>query len=167
LFEARRALAACALLALAACGGRSDAKGTAGNRIGAIGERVLPAKVLGLDVRAENVADAVTHSRFSYVDALSLFGLRSGSLLQATLQVSRFNSDARPSSATFRSTIVEQYSGSTPKEVVLASVPVFLSTGTQQKVAMWFRGRYFYVLSVRDDFAHPRTLLRELMRAEP
>ena len=44
---------------------------------------------------------------------------------------------------------------------------VFMTTGDQQSVAVWFEGRSLYLLTVRADFLQPRALLREVIRRLP
>jgi hypothetical protein len=43
---------------------------------------------------------------------------------------------------------------------------VYLTTGNDQNIFMWFADRGFFVLSVRDDYEFPRTLLRRLVEME-
>ena len=42
-----------------------------------------------------------------------------------------------------------------------------ITTGTKQSIAMWFKGRYLFVLSTRADYDEPRTLLRKALEITP
>ena len=42
-----------------------------------------------------------------------------------------------------------------------------LTTGTKQQISIWFRDRYMFVLSVRDDYLQPRALLRAALEIKP
>jgi hypothetical protein len=101
------------------------------------------------------------------VDSVGLYSFREGDLLQATLQVSRFNSKADVRSAKFRQTLLSQIGGSLPKRVTMGEDTVYLTSGTKQIIAVWFRGRNLLVLAVREDYAQPRALLRAALELQP
>jgi hypothetical protein len=63
--------------------------------------------------------------------------------------------------------VVNQIGSSTPRRALLGSTSVYLTTGTQQRIAVWFKGRYFFILAIREDYRHPRTLLREAVEIKP
>lgn len=164
----RLALIAGALaVVLAACGGGGGPKGVAGKRIQSLPAEVVPSQVLGLQVNKEDIDKALAQARRTYLDATSVYSFRDADLLQATLQVSRFTDDARFRSAEFRGTLVNQIGGSTPAPVRLSGREVFLTSGNRQRIAVWFRDRYMFVLATRDEFAEPKTLLRQAMEIQP
>jgi hypothetical protein len=152
---------------LSACGGSGGPEGVTGKSITALPKRIVPSQVLGLTVDQEDVSKALAQVRRTYVDATSVFSFRDEELLQATLQVSRFSHDARFRSAEFRRTLVNQIGGSNPTPVRVGSRDVFLTTGNRQRIAVWFRDRYMFVLATREDFERPRTLLRSALRITP
>ncbi len=179
--RSRRLLGAVALAAtlagpLGACG-RSDAspEPTAGKKVKALEPASLPQELLGLEVRREDVAGTVAKVDATYLAGLGLWSLRKvpepgsagGDLVQATLQVSRFNAAARPESAEFRQTVVNQVGSSKPKAFRLGRRTVYLTTGTKQAIAVWFRGDHMFILATRADFDRPRTLLRAALEVEP
>ena len=71
----------------------------------------------------------------AFIDALSLYSLRKNDLVQATLQVSRFNDGADVDADKFRQTVVNQIGGTAPRTVRLGSETVYLTTGTKQTIA--------------------------------
>ena len=51
--------------------------------------------------------------------------------------------------------------------VRLGASTVYLTTGTKQSIAVWFKGRYLFVLATRADYDEPRTLLRKALEIQP
>jgi len=160
--------AAALLVPLMACGnGRAVAAGTPGKSITTLAPGLLPSEMLGLAVAHENVSDAVSKFPPTYTDAVSVWSFRSDDLLQATLQVSRFKDPAKLRSRKLRDTLVGQVGGSRAQPIHVGSRTVFLTTGTKQRLSVWFNGRYVFVLAVRDDFRAQRDLLRAAVGIEP
>jgi hypothetical protein len=165
------ALGAGALLAatlLGACGDgpSASAEATAAKDIKQLPAELLPSEILGLDVQREDMAQALQGARLSYVDEVGLYSLRRDDLLQATIQVSRFNDNADADSPKFRRTLLSQVGGSVPKQVIVGDDTVYLTTGTKQTIAVFFRGRTMVVLAIREDYDQPRTLTREALGLE-
>ena len=168
------AVAAVVLLA-SACGpsDASEAKGTAGEAVESLELASLPAEIMGLAVQKEDVAGTVAKVDSTFIEGLGLYSLRTassgvgGDLVQATLQVSRFNDDADLSSPEFRQTVVNQIGSVRPREFRLGTRTVYLTTGTKQSIAVWFAGRYLFVLASRSDYEEPRTLLRRALELKP
>jgi hypothetical protein len=151
-----------------ACGDDGDGvQGVSGDRIETLPGDLLRSPVLGLEVSTEDISDALTDARRSYVDGSAMYAFRTENLLQATLQVNRFSDEARPESAGFRSTVVAQIGGSRAQQVRVGDADVFLTRGSRQRIAIWFKGDYFFILSTREDFDRPRTLLREVLEVQP
>lgn len=122
---------------------------------------VLPAELLGLRVETESVG--VDRLEQTYFDSLGLYSFRtSEDLLRATLQVGRFNDQARPEDARFRRGIIGNLGSSVPEELRVGETIVHLSTGNEQSIYAWFDEQALYVLSIRDDYLFPRTMLRRL-----
>jgi hypothetical protein len=153
--------------ALAGCG-RSDAAvdPVAGKKVKVLELSSLPTEILGLAVQKEDVAGSVAKVNSTFIDALGLWSLRTasseqgGDLVQATLQVSRFSDGARYDKADFRQSVVNQIGSARPRTFRLGSRTVYLTTGTKQSIAVWFKGAYLFVLASRSDYDEPRTLLR-------
>jgi len=153
---------------LTACGSPDiSGKGTVGKDIVPIAADLLPPELLGLSVQAEDISGTIASEQQTYVDATTLYSLRSEDLLQATLQVSRFNSDADGDSAKFRNSLLNQIGGSRPRSVRLGKDNVFLTSGTKQQLATWFRGEYFLILATREDYPMPKSLLRRALEIQP
>jgi hypothetical protein len=162
----RRYVVAAALTALAV-----GACGSGGPKAVGLKEITLPSlkgRLLDLDVKSEtgNVKTLKGVKR-PYVDGLGIFSLRQETLLEATLQVSQFSKKAATGSARFRSSVISQIGSTEPHEFRMGSDRVFITTGRRQSIAMWFRGRYFFVLSTRDEYLQSRQLLRTALAIAP
>ena len=154
---------------LSACG-RSDAfpsAATPGKAVQALDLAGLPSDLLGLAVKKEDVAEPVSKVPATFIDGLALYSLRHNELVQATLQVTRFNHSADVGSEKFRLSVVNQIGSSTPRPFRLGGRTVYLTTGTKQSIAVWFSGRYMLLLASRADYDEPRTLLRKALELQP
>ena len=148
-----------------ACGSDdgASAEGVSGKDIKPLDEELLPGEILGLAVTREDVRDALTDAGSSYVEAAALFGFRRGDLLQATLQASRLAENARPESPEFRTAVVNQIGGVKAQQVRVGRHDVYLTRGSRQRIAVWFTDNELFILSTREDFDQPRTLLRRVL----
>ena len=156
-----------ATMALSGCGDDgAAAEGTRAKDIEQLPADLVPAELLGLQTKQEDIGDALATTKRAYIDSVGLYSFRREDLLQATLQVSRFNDDAEFESPGFRRSVVSQIGGSVPKRVRIGKETVYLTTGTKQTLAMWYRGRNLLILAVREDYEQPRTLLREALRIQ-
>jgi hypothetical protein len=127
----------------------------------------VPAELLGLEVQREDMASSLRRARPSYADSTSLYSLRNGDLLVATLQLSRMADAADAASPAFRRAVVNQIGSTAPKAMRMGDTTVWLTAGTRQRIAVWFNGRYMFVLASRDDFDQPRVLLRTALQITP
>ena len=165
--------AATLLVPLGACSDDDDGaafadQSLAGEDIEQVEGDLLPSEFLGLKVAKEDVSGALATSKRSYVDATTLYSLRTeDDLLQATLQVSRFTPKSEYESRPFRNSLLNQIGGSRPRSVRVGDDTVYLTTGTKQQLAVWFRGRYMLILATREDYPTPRTLIREALAVKP
>jgi hypothetical protein len=151
------------------CGGQKDDRGlggVAGKAITPVAMAVPPA-VLGLKVAKEDMTEPVKEVDSTYVEALSMYSFRRDELLQATLQVSRITDKGETDTDRFRRAVVNQLGDSTPQQVRLGDTTVYLTSGTDQRLAVWFQGQYFFVLASRNDFEQPRSLLRSVLELRP
>lgn len=168
----RRLLASVALAAAvgstAACADPDDAllQATPADRIEQLPADLVPASVLGLDVRQEDMTATIGKAQRSFIDGVGMWSMRRDDLVQATLQVTRFNPNARPEDPGFRQSVVQQIGGSVAQEVRVGEETVFLTTANRQTLGVWFEDDYFFVLAVRQEFDRPRTLLREAIGLE-
>jgi hypothetical protein len=126
-------------LAAGACGGPAERFGTSGDEVATIdGDR-------------------------TYVRALSVYSFRRDDLLQATLQVGELGDDADYTNQRFRLGLVSQVGRTQPREVRVADQPVWMTTGTNQQLTIWFKGRRFFVLAQRAGYEQPRRLQRTIL----
>ena len=159
------ATAACALLLfLPACGNSSEA---VPRRQPSKAVATLPSQILGLRVVEENVTSEIKGINETYLDSLGLFSFREADdLLRATLQIGRFNEVAEPQRRRFRDAIIAQLGSTVPLRLRVGDDDVWLTSGTEQSIFSWFDDEGFYVLSVRSDYAFPRSLLRKLLEID-
>ena len=124
----------------------------------------IPSQLLGLTVGAEDISAQIDEAEQPYVDSVGLFAFRQGKdLLQGTLQIARFTPGARPDSNAFRGSIISRIGGTAPRELRVGNRDIFLTTGRNQVVFIWFDQNGFFVLTVRRDYPFPRTLLRKIL----
>jgi hypothetical protein len=156
------------MVAGAACGGNANAVGGRdGSGVRAIPDDLVPGELMGLTVTAEDMSETIAGTERTYLDGVGLFALREKDLVKATLQVSRFNDDADYDNNGFRRALVNQIGGTNPRLVRLGDDSIFLTTGTKQRIFVWFEDAYMFVLAVRDDFDRPRGLLRASLAVKP
>lgn len=147
---------------LAACGDRPSASEVGVRRIRPLSSVAIPQELAGLRVEREDVSAALAKFRTGYVKEAALYSARTPQdVVQATLQVGLLQPGERYSSSAFRRTFVNQVGGTTPKATRMGEITVWRTTGTKQVVAIWFRGRHLFLLSVREEFDRPRTMIRE------
>jgi hypothetical protein len=150
------------VLTASACGGKKQ-DSESSRKITAF-QLNLPPDVVGLKVKAEDITSALKSVKPSYVKEAALYSLRNQEdLVQATLQVSRFKDDPRFSTSDFRRTIITQIGSSPPRETRMGRHVVWRTSGSKAALAIWFGKNSMYLLSIRDDFAQPRTLIRTLI----
>jgi len=126
---------------------------------------IMPTEILGLSVVPEKVAAQLAEiPQKTYVDGVVVYGLRSGTLLEATLQVSHLVKGTPAESNRFQQTfLAAMNTGSVAVPVSLGGQTVYLSSGTNQTLGSWFRGPMYFVLAIRSDYPLPRTLIRDLV----
>jgi len=148
-----------------ACG-KSATPAAQAESISKISDGVVPSEIEGLAVASEDTA-IVNHQKRPFVDAVGLYSLRKGDLLQATLQISRFTKESNADTRKFRDSVVAQIGATTPRTFVMSGRTVYLTTGRRQSVAVWWRGHYLFILSTREEYETPRTLLRSALEIKP
>ncbi|MHB8665714.1 MAG: hypothetical protein ACYDH6_23785 [Acidimicrobiales bacterium] len=165
----RAALAAVLVAVLVACGGGRglDLRGTSGSKIAHAADVVVPDTVLGLAVKPEDVTKTVALIQRAYIDSLVLYGLRQDNLLEATLQISRFNPGTRYRTPKFRQAIADQLGSQVPITATVGGQTVYVTAGNRQRLSVWFKGSYLFVLATRQDYPMARSLLRQLLAINP
>ncbi len=147
----------------AACSTPSP-KGTQASKVKQLPKDFIKGSYLGLDVARENISGSLaTQSGNAYVSQVGLFSLRDGDLLEATLQVSKLSSAARPKDPKFQEQVANQIGGTKVQAFVMGDHNVYRTSQRKQSITSWFEGDYFLILAVRDTYPTPRALLRELL----
>ena len=132
-----------------------------GGQVRPISGSVLPATLLGLRVSQEDVSQSIERVSRTYLRELSLYSLRRDKLLEATLEVGAFDHGAMVS---IDDMVVASVSGgSLPHRARLGATQVWFVRAIQQRLALWFTRDRFYVMSIRDDFRLPITLVRRTL----
>jgi hypothetical protein len=152
---------------LAGCGGGDSGAESGAGTVEALESDFLPQQVLGLSVGHEDLPSGIESVRASYLEAVSLFSLRSEDQLQATLQVGRFRDGVDFDDPGFRTGLLTQIGSTRPQGMRLGERTVYMTTGLEQRLAIWFSGDHMLILGTREEFDRPRTLLREMLELEP
>lgn len=160
------ALCFAAAVALSACGTPS-AGGLSGHAIKPVPANAIPPTLADLETHQEDVASTVGQAQNSYADRLSLYSLRKNNLVYATLEVSRLTGKFDYSSNKQRTLLADKIGGAKSEAYHVGPTTVYLTTGVRQSIDVWFRGRWLFVLSVRQDYDKPRTLVRDALQVNP
>lgn len=158
-----------AFLAVAGACGReqkTDA-GQPGEAVTQLEAPFIPTEVLGLRVTPEDSKPYLDAIKRSYMEQFGLYAFRNGELLQATLQVTKFTTDAKHADPAFQAQLVGQIGSSKAQVFRMDDTEIHLTTGTKQQIGIWFRDRYMFVMSIRDEYVQPRTLLRQALGFKP
>ncbi len=147
--------------ALVGCGTEEEPTAAPGE-VESAGIRI-PQQVLGLTTQVEDVNDKLAGARRPYIDSIGLFSFREKELVRATFQVSRFNRLANPKSQSFRDSVISLLGTTQPQRVEVGDHTIYVTTGNEQNIFVWFEGRGFFVLTTHRDYEFPRTLLRRLL----
>ncbi len=124
----------------------------------------LPPDILGLRVTQEDVAEELASKVGTfYVDGLALFSLREEEKARATLQISVFKESADYKASRFQQSVISLSGASAPEKLKVGDATVYSTTGNQQTVYIWFRGKTFYVLTIHVEYEQPKTLVRTVV----
>lgn len=156
------------LVAGAACGSDGEAAGEELSSPPPPARVQLPSVLLGLRVEGADVEPRLAEAEAPYIDSVGLFTFRDedDDRLRATLQVSRFTAEANPESEAFRNSIIGRIGQTAPRRVPVGEEQIFITSGRNQNVFIWFRERGFFVLTVVREYPFPRTLLRRVIGLE-
>jgi hypothetical protein len=129
----------------------------------------VPAQLLGNQVQRENIAPALSgNTRQIYFDHVDLYSVRrSDNFLQATLEIGRFKRGTDYGAEYFQRSLVDQIGSSQPTANLVGSDLVYITTAKGLVVASWFRGNHLVILSIRDTFDLPKTLIRQALPIKP
>jgi hypothetical protein len=150
-----------------ACGGNAEVERAEARAIAAIDADRLPAELLGLQIKREDIAEILDSTKRPYLDEAGLYSLREGETLQATLQVGRFAEGVDHTRPEFRQKLLNTVGGGSIRELRLGDRQVYLTSGDRQQVALWFQDAYLMVLSTREEYGTPRALLRAALELQP
>ncbi|HZQ26216.1 MAG TPA: hypothetical protein VFA94_00835 [Acidimicrobiales bacterium] len=134
---------------------------------------LLPTELAGLAVTPEDITkQAKEAGGHSYFTDSRLWALRSGTRLRATLQVGHLTADAFASRTpddvlAFERQIVNQIGQAEPRLRVLGSRRVYVTSGSEQPLYIWFTGSELFILSMAKDYGEPRGLLRQALELRP
>ena len=152
---------------LGACGGNAAVERAEAREIAALDADRLPSELLGLQVKREDIAEVLDSTKRPYLDEAGLYSLREGETLQATLQVGHFADGVDHTLPEYREKLLTTVGGGSIRELRLGDRQVYLTTGDRQQVALWFEGAYLMVLSTREEYETPRSLLRAALELQP
>lgn len=162
------ALAAALVLTLGACGRGDAATAAAEERvIMPLDDSPVPSTLHGLDVEEEDIAETLEGAKRPYLEAATLYSLREGTTLQATLQVGQFTSDRRYQTRTFRQTLANRVADGVAADLRMGDDTVWMTSGDRQSIAIWFKDEYIFILSAREEYDSQRALLREALEITP
>ena len=161
------ALVVAAPVLLGACGDENAEIKAADARTVAVIEPAIPTSLRNLTVQKEDIRTSLEGVKRPYFDGISFASLREGDKLQATLQIGRFAEGTRYRDASFRSSLLATINGGSAKQLRMGEERVYLASGDRQSIAVWFRDRYVFILSSREDYPYPRALLREALAVQP
>ena len=151
------------LVSGAACGSSSPT-GTSAKDIKQLPENELSGTYLGLEARREDIGGSLSNQEANaYIDAVGLYSLRNNQRLEATLQISKLSEHARPKDPKFQQLVANQIGGTKVQAFVMDGKHIYRSSQRKQSLTSWFQGDYFMILSVRDTYKSPRSLLRVLL----
>jgi hypothetical protein len=157
-------VAVLAVSLLAGACGTASARGTSAKDIKQLPKDLLTGTYQGLTPEREDVSGALGDQQANaYVEAVGLYSLRHNDLLEATLQISKLTKSARVKDPDFQQQMVSQIGGTAVQGFVMSGRRVYRSSARKQSLSSWFSGNYLLVLSVRDTYPYPRSLLRTLL----
>ena len=123
-----------------------------------------PSKLNGLTVKQEQIGKPGPRSGRDYLVNVRLYSLRAKKQLEGTLQIGRFRDDA-PTTLSFHREIASDIGTAVAREHRIGGTPVFVTRGKRLGIAVWFRDRDMFVLSIREGYREPKSLIRAALKA--
>jgi len=121
---------------------------------------------LGVD-REDACADFKNASGRLAIDRLTLLGIRQPrqqQLLMATLEIAHFVAAAPLDQPSFQAGILDSIGAVKPQQLLVGDEVANVSKAPGLLIASWFRGRYLFILVIRDTYDQPKSLLRAAMK---
>lgn len=148
---------------------------TFGSMNAAAGSSAVPATLAGLQVGQEKVGPSTGTSgaaspttRRQYLTEIQLYSLRQpNQQLEATIQIGRFRSGSPVQARSFQRQIAGQLGTTVPREQRVGGLTVYITKGKKLSLVVWFRQGRLFILSIREGYPSPKTLIREAVRTEP
>ncbi len=128
----------------------------------------VPSNLRGLRVSEEKVGPPSNKSGKQYLVEVALYSLRRPDRqLEGTLQIGRFRKGAPIDAMAFRRKIAGQVGTTVPVEHRVGDTTLFVSRAKRLNIVSWFTGVHMFVLSMREEYASPKSLIRDALRIEP
>lgn len=128
----------------------------------------VPSELNGLRVGAERVGPPSKKGGKQYLSEIALYSLRRRDRqLEGTLQIGRFRKGAPVDAIAFRRKIAGQVGTTVPVEQRVGGTTIFLARAKRLNIVSWFKGSHMFVLSMREEYAAPKGLIRALLGVEP
>ena len=125
-----------------------------------------PSELNGLTVKQENIGKRGPRSSRDYLVDVRLYSLRAKKQLEGTLQIGRFRDEA-PTTLSFHRQIASDVGTTVPREHRVGGETVFVTRGKRLGIAVWFAGRDMFVLSIREGYREPKSLIRAALEVRP
>jgi hypothetical protein len=132
----------------------------------ALAQTSVPKTLNGLAVKQESIDTPGPRTSRDYLSDIRLYSLRRGKQLEATLQIGRFRGSAPVSSLSFRRSIAARIGSVVPVEHRVGDSTVYVTKSKRLSVAVWFRERDLFILSIREDYSTPKSLIRRTLELD-
>lgn len=127
-----------------------------------------PASLNGLAMTEEKIGKGKKSAQTQYLTDITLYSLRQPSQqLEATIQVGRLKRGTPAASISFQREIAGQVGTTVPQEHRVGGTALFVTRVRKLSVAIWFKDGHLFVLSIREGYAQPKTLIRQAMAMDP
>ena len=128
-----------------------------------------PSKLGDLIVKQEDVAKVIAadpHQR--YGTSTILYSLRTpANLLEGTLQITKLKPGTPWQNRSFQLSMLSQFGSTVPVAMRVGGYRVYLSSMKGLVLTVWFRDSALVVLSIRDNYKQPKTVLRDALAVQP
>ncbi|HEX6489276.1 MAG TPA: hypothetical protein VF137_10475 [Candidatus Dormibacteraeota bacterium] len=88
---------------------------------------------------------------------------RNDNLLEATLEVGRFEPSAPVTDKGFQSSVFISIGDVVPRPLQVGNQTVYTSSSPGLQLVTWIRGRFLYVLAIRATYGFPKALVRDAL----
>lgn len=130
----------------------------------AVAASAVPGELGGLAAQPEDVEGQFEQvASRAWLSDVKMWSLRQGSELRATVQVGSIARDAELDDEDFRAEVINGVGTTAPRPRLIASRPVWITSGNNQTLAIWFHGAYMVLASVSKDHPQDLGLLRSIV----